>query len=49
MAITQNQNNTVINGNKSHKKHWMYGILLPYPAKMIMKAIYEVLNQTNTV
>lgn len=50
MAIPQNQNNGNNSyGNSNHQKHWMYGILLPYPAKTIMKAIYEVLNQTNTV
>ena len=36
-----------LNDNKT--KEWIYGILLHYPAKIIMKAIYEVLNQMNTV
>ena len=35
--------------NNSKTKEWIYGILFPFPAKIIMKAIYEVLNQMNTV
>lgn len=35
--------------NETNTKEWIYGVLLPFPAKVIMKAIYEVLNQMNTV
>ena len=42
-------NNSKPNENDSTTKEWIYGVLLPFPAKVIMKAIYEVLNQMNTV
>lgn len=34
---------------KTTYREWIYGILFPYPAKILMKAIYEVLTQMNTV
>ena len=42
-------NNSKLNEGSSNTKEWIYGVLLPFPAKVIMKAIYEVLNQMNTV
>lgn len=47
-STTTNQNDEN-NPTVKPKREWGYGVVLPYPARTLMKAIYEILTQMNTV